>query len=64
MVISIVVSQFVRDSSPELKIPLVHTTYEDGAVCSETSAHTIQDSRVSPKRKNATKLKMFRVFPF
>jgi hypothetical protein len=60
MVISLVVSQFVRDSSPELKIPLV----EDGAECFKMSAHTIQDSGESPKRKNTTKLKMFFVFPF
>ena len=32
MVISLVVAQFIRFSSPELKIILVHTTYEDGAV--------------------------------
>jgi len=30
-------------------LPLVHTTYEDGAECSETSAHKIQTSRNDPK---------------
>jgi hypothetical protein len=42
MVIFLVVSQFVRDSSPEFKILLVQTSYEAGAECFETSAHTIQ----------------------
>jgi hypothetical protein len=51
MVISLVVSQFVSDSSPELKIPLVHTTYEDGAECSEISAHTIQTPGNHPKER-------------
>ena len=42
MAISLVVSQFVRFFSPDLKIILVHMTYEDGAECYEMSAHTIQ----------------------
>jgi len=46
-----VVSQFARDSSPELKIPLIHTTYEDGAECSEMLAHTIHMLGIHPKER-------------
>jgi len=49
MVISLVVFQFVRDPSPELKTPLVHTIYEDGSEGSEMSTHTIQTPGNHPK---------------
>jgi hypothetical protein len=52
----------VRDSSPELKIPLIHTTYEDGAEYSEMLAHTIQKLGNHPKERIQQNLKCFLFF--
>jgi hypothetical protein len=56
-VCSIFIGHVNKKYSPSNLVPiilLVHTTYEDGTECSETSAHKIQTAENHLKEKNTT----------